>query len=181
MRNLLFVAAAIGLVTPMAEAQFKVNPDKPGHVAIPQSPSNSGVLQITPSNGETNPAAAKRISFSDAAKLVRSGKAIYVDVRSRETYDLGHIPGAISMPGSQLINRITELPPGKTFITYCACVEEHTAAVAVLNLNSHGLKNAAALIGGWNSWKAAGLPIEVSGAVPAKAARKSSPAIGHRR
>jgi len=29
----------------------------------------------------------------------------------------------------------------------------------VLDLKAHGIKNAAALIGGWNAWKAAGLPI----------------------
>ena len=135
---------------------------KPGHVAVPQS-TNSGPLQITPSDNSSDPATAKRISFADAAKLVKTGKAVYVDVRSKETYDFGHIPGAISIPGSQLLNRIVEIPPGKTVITYCACVEEHTAAVAVLNLNSHGFKNAAALIGGWISWRAAGLPVEVTG------------------
>jgi len=28
----------------------------------------------------------------------------------------------------------------------------------VLELNAHGIKNTAALKGGWNEWKAAGLP-----------------------
>jgi len=28
----------------------------------------------------------------------------------------------------------------------------------VLDLNNHGVKNTAALKGGWNAWKAAGLP-----------------------
>jgi len=30
----------------------------------------------------------------------------------------------------------------------------------VLDLNAHQIKNAAALLGGWNEWKAAGLPTE---------------------
>jgi 3-mercaptopyruvate sulfurtransferase SseA len=29
----------------------------------------------------------------------------------------------------------------------------------VLDLNAHGIKNAVALIGGWNGWKEAGLPV----------------------
>jgi len=29
----------------------------------------------------------------------------------------------------------------------------------VLDLNAHGIKNAAALLGGWNGWKEAGLPV----------------------
>jgi 3-mercaptopyruvate sulfurtransferase SseA len=30
----------------------------------------------------------------------------------------------------------------------------------VLDLNQHGVKNTAALLGGWNEWKAANLPTE---------------------
>jgi len=30
----------------------------------------------------------------------------------------------------------------------------------VLDLNAHGVKNTAALLGGWNGWLAAGLPTE---------------------
>jgi len=30
----------------------------------------------------------------------------------------------------------------------------------VLNLNAHKIMNTAALLGGWNDWKAAGLPTE---------------------
>jgi len=29
----------------------------------------------------------------------------------------------------------------------------------VLDLNAHGVKNTAALLGGWNGWVAAGLPV----------------------
>jgi len=39
----------------------------------------------------------------------------------------------------------------------------------VLDLNAHGIKNTAALLGGWNGWKEAGLPIVTS---KAKAAGK---------
>jgi len=32
----------------------------------------------------------------------------------------------------------------------------------VLELNAHGVKNTAALLGGWNQWTAKGLPTESS-------------------
>jgi 3-mercaptopyruvate sulfurtransferase SseA len=32
----------------------------------------------------------------------------------------------------------------------------------VLDLNAHGIKNAAALLGGWNGWNEARLPIEAT-------------------
>lgn len=37
----------------------------------------------------------------------------------------------------------------------------------MLDLNGKGIKNTAALLGGWNGWKSANLPVEVSAAPPA--------------
>ena len=169
MRKLLLAATAFALAAPVALAQYKIDPSKAGgRPPIPSS--NSGTLQITtPSQTETALTTAPRISRDEAGKLVKAGKAVYIDVRSTATYQQGHLPGALSIPGSQLLNRLRELPVGKKLITYCACVEEHTAAVAVLNLHAHKIDNAAALLGGWNDWKAAGLPIEVG---PQKVAAK---------
>jgi len=104
---------------------------------------------------------AKRITRDEAMKEVKSGKAVFVDVRSFQQYTLGHLPGALSVPRSQLMTRLRELPPGKKIITYCACpVQEHTSALAVLELNSHNVKNTAALLDGYLGWRSAGLPIE---------------------
>lgn len=164
MRKLALMATVAALAATVAVAQYKVPTSGTGHVGVPQS-SNSGPLQITTASQETRQlSSAPRISRADAEKLVKSGKAVFIDVRSKQTYDRGHLPGAISIPGSQLLNRLQELPVGKKLITYCACVEEHTAAVAVVNLEAHNIKNAAALLGGWNDWRAAGMPIEVTGA-----------------
>jgi 3-mercaptopyruvate sulfurtransferase SseA len=38
----------------------------------------------------------------------------------------------------------------------------------VLNLNAHGIKNAAALLGGWQGWKDAGLPVVTAKGTAAK-------------
>ncbi|HEU4520995.1 MAG TPA: rhodanese-like domain-containing protein [Thermoanaerobaculia bacterium] len=154
MRKTSFIAAASILIT----ASFATAQRLP--------PKPAGPVQITPSAGaatsDPSIAAARRITREEAIKLVRENKAVYVDVRSKATFDKGHIKGALSIPNSQLMSRIRELPAGKTVITYCACVKEHSAAVAVVNLNSAGWKNAAALVGGWDEWKALNLPIEAT-------------------
>src|SRR6187399_1357929 len=64
---------------------------------------------------------ATRIKIDEAFKLFKADKAVFVDVRSKESFDQGHIKGALSIPGSQLIRRFREIPPGKLIITYCAC------------------------------------------------------------
>jgi len=38
----------------------------------------------------------------------------------------------------------------------------------VLDLNAHGIKNTAALLGGWNGWIQAKLPIESTATKPVK-------------
>jgi rhodanese-related sulfurtransferase len=52
--------------------------------------------------------------------MVKSGKAVWIDVRPKSDYDLGHIKGAINIPLSELSNRWGDLPIKKTLITYCA-------------------------------------------------------------
>ena len=154
MKKTAIIALALGLVAGIAGAQKL--PPKPGESGSP--------VRITRSNNQEDHiiAAARRITRADADKLVKEGKAVYVDVRSKETYDKGHIKGAISLPGSQIVGRMNEIPNGKMAITYCACVEEHTAAVAVVKLNRAGNRNVAALVGGWNEWIEKNLPIEKS-------------------
>lgn len=39
-------------------------------------------------------------------------------------------------------------------------MNEHTSARAVLDMNAHGIKNVSALLGGWNGWRDAKLPME---------------------
>jgi 3-mercaptopyruvate sulfurtransferase SseA len=63
---------------------------------------------------------AKRIKRDDAIRLVKLHKAVFVDVRSKESYDAGHIKGSISIPESQLLTRLKEIPAGRMIITYCA-------------------------------------------------------------
>jgi len=136
---------AVMLTAVLANAQAKV--------AQPQL--------VTPGSWEN----ARRIPRDAAIRMVDAGKAVFVDIRSFETYSKGHIKGAISVPRSQMITRFREIPPGKLIITYCACVREHTAALAVTDLAAHGVNNAAALTGGWTEWTAAKLPV-ATGATP---------------
>jgi len=149
MRRSTLIAIAL-LAAMTASAQMKVQQTTPRG-------SSTQVIQpqtAPPGTWES----ARRIPREAAILLVKSGKAVFVDVRSFETYSMGHIDGAISIPRSQMMNRFREIPPGKLIITYCACVREHTAALAVVELAQHGVNSAAALAGGWTEWNAARLP-----------------------
>jgi len=101
---------------------------------------------------------ARRITPEEAQQLLKKGKAVIVDVRGQDQYQAGHIKGALSVPLDEIGSRVKELPSDKMIITYDAALHEHTSARAVLDLNAKGIKNAAALLGGYNAWVKAGLP-----------------------
>jgi rhodanese-related sulfurtransferase len=58
------------------------------------------------------------VSPDEARRLVQSG-ALLVDVRSREEYGAGHVPGAINLPVQELPRRMAELPRDKPLVLYC--------------------------------------------------------------
>src|ERR1700756_3950762 len=145
MRRLPIVLASV-VIAGGAVAQMKPQPQSP--VRIEYTKAKEAAEQ------------APRISKEEAEKLVKEGKAVFVDGWTEQTYAVGHIKGALSIPGSQLAMRITEIPAKKKIITYCASHAEETAGLAVAILKAHGIKDAAALKGGWIEWRDSHLPIE---------------------
>jgi Rhodanese-like domain len=125
MRSIVAALAISVLTAAVAQAQYKQAPAP----APPAVNPNGGTVQIipqTPQQPQLQPQAesplesARRISREEATKMVAEHKAVYVDVRSKEQYDISHIKGAISIPLSELPNRWKDLPVGKFLITYCA-------------------------------------------------------------
>lgn len=64
-------------------------------------------------------AAARRVTALEAKMAVEKGTAVLVDVRPKESYDLEHAQGALTLPLSDLPARANELPKDKLVITYC--------------------------------------------------------------
>jgi rhodanese-related sulfurtransferase len=150
-RTILTAALAVSMMATAAVAQMKVQPKAP--------PGKASSMDVTVGGKQgATVTTSKKISIGEANKLVKEGKAVLVDVRSPEQFALGHIKGALSIPGSQLVTRLRDIPPGKMIITYCACSAEQSSGRAVMDLNARGVKNAAALTGGWLAWQKAGLP-----------------------
>jgi 3-mercaptopyruvate sulfurtransferase SseA len=106
------VLFAIAIVAGAASAQMKTSTQPPSPIQI-----SGPKLQPQP---EPPLESARRVDRDAAMKMVKAGKAVYVDVRSRESYNEGHIPGAISIPLSEVLVRLKDLPPKKEIITYCA-------------------------------------------------------------
>src|SRR6185503_19653829 len=62
---------------------------------------------------------ARKMSFADADKLVKSGKAKWLDVRLPSEFQAGSLPGAINMPLYLLRMKLASLEQGTTYIACC--------------------------------------------------------------
>jgi ArsR family transcriptional regulator len=51
---------------------------------------------------------------------MKEGKAYVIDVRSQDSYDMGHIPGSRLIPANEILNHVNELPRDKQIIAYCS-------------------------------------------------------------
>jgi rhodanese-related sulfurtransferase len=152
MRKTVLILSLV-LLAGIADAQMKKNTQ-------PQPPAGAAPGGVPMPVQKPSADQAMRVKLEDAYKLFQADKAVFIDVRSKEQYDLGHIKGALSIPGSQLIRRFREIPPNKVIVTYCACSAEQSSGHAVVELNAHGVKNTAALQGGWHAWQDSGKPTE---------------------
>ena len=63
---------------------------------------------------------ARRVTIAELEAMMKDGKAFVVDVRSQDSYDAGHIPGARLIPSGEILNHIKELPSDKLIVTYCS-------------------------------------------------------------
>ena len=61
----------------------------------------------------------ERVSQQDAKAAYDAGTTVFVDVRGDDSYNLGHIPGALSIAEEEMENRFSELNPNDWIITYC--------------------------------------------------------------
>lgn len=89
-----------------------------------------------------------------------------VDVRSLETFNAGHIQGAISLPMDVLVTRIGQTIETSRDIYIYGETDEETAQAAN-QLRDAGYTNVAEVIGGVAAWKAVGYPIEAISAIVA--------------
>jgi rhodanese-related sulfurtransferase len=91
------------------------------------------------------------IALEQLMERMEKGEVLLLDVRPKDEYEIGHIPGAISIPIEELEKHLTSLPVHKEIVAYCRGPYCLMSAQAVQILKSKGLK-ASRLEEGVHEW-----------------------------
>jgi rhodanese-related sulfurtransferase len=91
--------------------------------------------------------------------LLEDPAVAVVDVREPDEYAGGHVPGAMSVPLSQLVARAPEVT-GLPAPVYLVCESGGRSAQAAAWLEAQGV-DAVNVAGGTSAWRRAGLPVDL--------------------
>jgi 3-mercaptopyruvate sulfurtransferase SseA len=116
MRFFVSLSAALILAALVLTACNSRDGSGSGSMGRAAGPTSSAPAQTTtaPNDG------VDRITTAELRDAMEKGTAIVVDVRSPESFKLGHIRGSINIPEPEITRRKDELPPDKKIVLYCS-------------------------------------------------------------
>jgi rhodanese-related sulfurtransferase len=85
---------------------------------------------------------------------------VILDLREREAFQNGHIPGAKHLPRGQLELRVNDELPDPTVRILTCCEFGKISTLAAATLRELGFGRAVALDGGVRAWREGGYPVE---------------------
>jgi glyoxylase-like metal-dependent hydrolase (beta-lactamase superfamily II)/rhodanese-related sulfurtransferase len=111
--------------------------------------------------------ASSKIAFVSLAELNsrisrRNGELVVLDVREKDAYNAGHVPGARHLPRGQLELRVNDELPDPTTRIVTVCEFGKISTLAAVTLRELGFLRASALDGGMKAWRESGFPIEAA-------------------
>jgi rhodanese-related sulfurtransferase len=96
------------------------------------------------------------VQVKDAHELWQVKAATFIDVRTPEEYEEGHIPGAINVPVELIPDNLHKLPQDKDALIVVYCKSGWRASIGMVSVRSLGYSNAKGFNGSWLAWTEAG-------------------------
>ena len=139
------------------------------------------------SHGETASGPSEHVSPSQETTLTieqyqtlakTDAEIIVLDVRREASLDgTGLGPrGALRVRADQAVAvaKQTSVPKSAWLVALCACPNEETSSQAAADLRRAGWPRARALVGGWDAWRAADLPVGIAAEDEARTGQKKN-------
>ena len=138
-----------------------LNINAPTHLTEALRVNMSGKKSVAQFLSEAS-AAVPFMAMDELARRLskRPNDLVVIDVREKDQFDAGHLPGAMHMPRGQLELRVNDAFPDPTVRIIAVCEFGKISTLAAATLRSLGFMHAAALDGGMKAWRDAGFAIE---------------------
>ena len=99
----------------------------------------------------------REVSVQDVQSRIQKNGVALLDVREKEEWDEGHLPGATFIPRGFLESRVEKAIPEKTQPVIVYCAGGTRSAYAAKTLQELGYKDVVSMAGGYGEWKNAGM------------------------
>jgi rhodanese-related sulfurtransferase len=96
------------------------------------------------------------VDVTQAHEIYQKG-ALFLDVRTQQEWDQGHISGSILIPLDVLQSRMNELPRDKDIVVVCKSGARSKEGAVILR--QAGFTRVTCMTGGIEAWVAAGYPV----------------------
>jgi rhodanese-related sulfurtransferase len=93
------------------------------------------------------------VDAKDVDDLVAGG-AVLLDIRDKEEFDAGTMPGALHLSRGKLEMNVEAMLPDLSTTILCFCNANHRGALSADALRAMGYDNARVITGGLNAWRA---------------------------
>ena len=107
------------------------------------------------------------VSPQDAWSLHQQAKAVFLDARTPDVFDVEHIPGALNVLPEEADLFVEEVrrfaAQGKQVITYCDDMDCPLSKALARMLRERGITAVSVMVEGWKAWVDAGYPVEAGG------------------
>lgn len=101
------------------------------------------------------------VSRKELIDRLKDGTVTILDVRPEDEFEMGHLPGAVSVPAPELEKHLASLPRDQEIVAYCRGTYCVMSFEVVAKLRDLGFR-VRRLEEGYPEWKAAGLAVETA-------------------
>lgn len=124
--------------------------------------ANAVAIPSVSINPQGDAETASNVSLADAFTAFQNETTLFLDARSAEEYQAGHIANAINLPVSAFMDSLTfleNLDPSQAIITYCDGEDCNASIDLAADLKMMGFTQVYFFFGGWLEWTEANYPI----------------------
>ena len=143
-----------------AVLSFGVNSFSPAGIALKGQWDRSRGVVMAGEKQKTHPAGIEINNPLRVHQMIKDPEIVLMDVRPKEMYDRGHLPGAVSFPleaFDEVLDRlVTLVKKDSGILVYCSgveCTDSHTFAARLIALN---FKRVQVYAGGFREWQEMG-------------------------